>query len=671
MESSRDCDESRTAVRDSSPSRARVRSKIGSTLGLTSTLHEPRNPEITNHPYASPNAHALAHDDTNVHDANAPALTLTAVGLGAMKRWGRMFFASPRRGFIRFSPAFTSCLAGVLACAEGANELGQLRILTTALPPGTVGEPYWVQLIAMSTTSTIHWSAERLPDRLRLDGAVLSGVPDAEGVFDVSLTASDGETTVAFSAPWIVRSISEAPNACFSAIDIGSVDGLRVLGGFGDGFEPTSASCSAGAGLKERALRFRVNTPKVFRHDHYGVRAVIHREDEHCGGAEVHCSDEPSVVHLSAGEYVLTVAARADQLFEFSFELLDPPTNDSCETAWPLELAQGLRRIEYDARQSRSSRDGFAACLPDEPALYASFRLDRRSFVEVWNAELFAGGCGERMSFGCDFSACYGPLEPGDFSARIVGEGITEFSRFDAAPPRLNDSCPRASSIGSLDEIQTHPRQRTYHSANVPEGSELRFSTPNSWSGLVAMGAGDCTGFTNEMGFSVLAGQAFRFAPPVPGGVVFSLADPRDPCSDVSSDFAVRAEQVPREAPPAGDECGDAPLIELAPNVPRVLTASLAAARTVEDVFCGISTGAAQNFRLVVSEAGSLSVLGDGLSLSLLGECGSSTPWSFSASCTNYISETVPAGTYILRTAWAGEGVLMPEASEISVTLYD
>ncbi|NCD20734.1 MAG: hypothetical protein EOL89_12285, partial [Actinobacteria bacterium] len=66
-----------------------------------------------------------------------------------------------------------------------------LVITTTALPAGTVGEPYTANLSAAGGTPPYTWDAAGLPTGLTIIGDTISGTPDAVGTTDVTITLTD------------------------------------------------------------------------------------------------------------------------------------------------------------------------------------------------------------------------------------------------------------------------------------------------------------------------------------------------------------------------------------------------------------------------------------------------------------------------------------------------
>ncbi len=86
-------------------------------------------------------------------------------------------------------------------------EASVLRLITTVVPPGTVGVPFSFELSARGGPATYVWSVEgALPPGLMLDSVTgrLEGTPTREGRFPVRFTVRSGNLTASFSTTLFV-----------------------------------------------------------------------------------------------------------------------------------------------------------------------------------------------------------------------------------------------------------------------------------------------------------------------------------------------------------------------------------------------------------------------------------------------------------------------------------
>ena len=89
------------------------------------------------------------------------------------------------------------------------------KVLTTALPAGTIGAPYWFPLSGIWGTGGLTWSAPGLPGWASLNSAtgVISGTPTAAGTATVLATATDslGIASPAVSLALVINSAGGTP----------------------------------------------------------------------------------------------------------------------------------------------------------------------------------------------------------------------------------------------------------------------------------------------------------------------------------------------------------------------------------------------------------------------------------------------------------------------------
>ena len=116
---------------------------------------------------------------------------------------------------------------------------GGLRILTSSLPVGTVGQEYSCTLSA-SGTGTMIWSATGLPDELKIDGNHITGTPQKVGNYSVEITVTNDEFTVSKTLQLVINDENtptndEAPKIITTSLPSGTVgqfysEKIRVTG---------------------------------------------------------------------------------------------------------------------------------------------------------------------------------------------------------------------------------------------------------------------------------------------------------------------------------------------------------------------------------------------------------------------------------------------------------
>ncbi len=113
--------------------------------------------------------------------------------------------------------------------------LSSLQVATTALPSGTVGQPYTVTLAASGGTTPHSWQAKNLPAGLSLNGDTISGTPTAVGASAVEVTVTDnaGATATLTLGLSIVAPLSITTT-------------LLPVGAVGQAYTPTTLSAAGG-----------------------------------------------------------------------------------------------------------------------------------------------------------------------------------------------------------------------------------------------------------------------------------------------------------------------------------------------------------------------------------------------------------------------------------------
>jgi hypothetical protein len=94
-----------------------------------------------------------------------------------------------------------------------------LQILTTSLPPATIGVPYDVPIDASGGTQPYAWSASGLPAGLTLNSGIISGIPTEIGSYSFNVQVTDN---AAQSATW-------SPTVTVSNQDSSGYDGPAQL----------------------------------------------------------------------------------------------------------------------------------------------------------------------------------------------------------------------------------------------------------------------------------------------------------------------------------------------------------------------------------------------------------------------------------------------------------
>ncbi|MBQ7168280.1 MAG: hypothetical protein IJR63_00075 [Synergistaceae bacterium] len=123
-------------------------------------------------------------DMTSVITSAGKCYFSNSTGTPIAKEWkdGKSILGGSFNGSIR---AFTG---------GGTGTGAVVSITTSSLPDGVVGQEYTATLEA-SSTSKVQWLVSGLPNGLRCEENIISGIPETEGIYRVSVTAGNDDGT--------------------------------------------------------------------------------------------------------------------------------------------------------------------------------------------------------------------------------------------------------------------------------------------------------------------------------------------------------------------------------------------------------------------------------------------------------------------------------------------
>lgn len=142
----------------------------------------------------------------------ASGLNVTSVGPPTAQTITATFDA-PQSGLYTFRAAVTDSTDTRVLRAIDVEVLDDMSITTSALAPGTQGEPYSAGLEVDASVGPLTWSASGLPAGLQIDptSGTIGGTPTTEGTYTVNVTADDTTSTATKTFVLEVR----APNGRF------------------------------------------------------------------------------------------------------------------------------------------------------------------------------------------------------------------------------------------------------------------------------------------------------------------------------------------------------------------------------------------------------------------------------------------------------------------------